>query len=135
MDYRLCVCVDEEKKKSAFAVYNQQDLCVYRRVLDSIERDAETEYVRVCETALSYFKRNIRNRYYTEHFSELLDEDGGVLLCTVQDICNAFDAYRRGRSDIPEKYELLKEQFDIPSVRFVYAPSDELQQRTRALLE
>ncbi|MBQ2863098.1 MAG: hypothetical protein IJE84_02890 [Clostridia bacterium] len=135
MEYRLCICVDERKGKSAFAVYNQQDFCVYRRVIDSLESDYESEYVRVCETALAYFKRNIRSRYYTEHFSELLDEDRGVVLCTLRELADAFSAYRNEKKAIPEKYALLREQFDIPTVFFEYTAESPQLDRTKELIK
>ena len=134
MEYRLCICVDERKGKSAFAVYNQQDFCVYRRVIDSLESDAESEYVRVCEIALAYFKRNMRNRYYTEHFSELLDEDRGVVLCTYPALTEAFSKYRNEKKPIPDKYTILKEQFDIWSISFIDADEHELIRRTKELI-
>lgn len=134
MTYRLCVCIDEQNARSAYAFYNQQDFCVYRRVIDSVETDTEREYVRVCEVALEYFKKNIRNRYYTEHFSELLDEDRGVVLCTYRELADAFDAYRNNAAPVPEKYLPLKERFDIWSVSFVYTEGGALIDATRALL-
>ena len=134
MVYRLCVCVDENKKKSAFAVYNQQDFCVYKRVVDMLEEDSEREYVRVCEAALAYFKKNMRSRYYTEHFSELLDEDRGVVLCTMPALVRAFVEYREANEPIPERFAILKEQFDIWSVSFIDGRGDALIDRTRLLL-
>lgn len=134
MVYRLCVCIDENKKKSAFAVYNQQDFCVYRRVLDMLDGEYESEYVRVCEVALAYFKRNMRNRYYTEHFSELLDEDRGVVLCTLPELVDAFTEYRNDKKPIPDKYAILKEQFDIWSISFEYARESPLLDRTKELI-
>ena len=134
MVYRLCVCIDENKKKSAFAVYNQQDFCVYSRVVDMLESTAESEYVRVCEVALAYFKKNMRNRYYTEHFSELLDEDRGVVLCTSPELAETFCEYREEKKPIPDKYSILKEQFDIWSISFEYTEDSPLLDRTKELI-
>lgn len=134
MTYRLCVYVDEAKGKSAYAFYNQQDFCVYRRVVDSLEADAEREYVRACLAALEYFKKNIRSRYYTEHFSELLDEDRGVILCPYSELVDAFCAYRGDGTPIPEKYAALRGQFDIWSISFEYATEGKLIDLTRALM-
>ena len=134
MVYRLCVCVDPDKKKSAYAFYNQQDFCVYRRVVDMLEQDMECEYVRVCEVALAYFKKNMRNRYYTEHFSELLDEDRGVVLCTVHELAKAFDEYREEKKPIPDKYAILKQRFDIWSISFEYTQESPLLDRTKELI-
>ena len=131
MTYRLCVCIDKQTKKSAYAFYNQQDFCVYKRVADLVEYDAEREYVRVCLTALEYFKKNIRNRYYTEHFSELLDEDRGVVLCTVHELAKAFDEYREEKKPIPDKYAILKQRFDIWSISFEYTQESPLLDRTQ----
>ena len=134
MVYRLCVHIDENKKKSAFAVYNQQDFCVYKRVVDMLESNAESEYVRVCEVALAYFKKNMRNRYYTEHFCELLDEDRGVVLCSSRELADAFSSYRNDGDPIPEKYSVLKEQFDIWSISFEYTEQSPLLDRTKELI-
>ena len=81
------------ERKSAYAFYNQHDFCVYRRVVDSV-LDGEAEFVRVAKIAVDYFIVNIRSRYYTEHFSELLSEDGGVVLCSYRGVVDAFCAYR-----------------------------------------
>ena len=134
MEYRLCVCVDENSKKSAFAFYNQQEFCVYRRVLDMEESDTCLEYVRMCETALEYFRKNMRNRYYTEHFSELLDEDRAIVLCTDRELVDAFLSYRNDGAPIPPKYESLRVRFDIWSVSFEYIPDSPLHDRTRELI-
>ena len=132
--YRLCVCLDKPTKKSAYAFYNQQDFCVYKRVADLVEYDAEREYVRVCLTALEYFRKNMRNRYYTEHFSELLDEDRGVVLCQYKELADAFTAYRNNGTPIPEKYTPLKEQFDIRSISFEYSDGGTLADLTASLI-
>ena len=135
MTYRLCVCIDEQSTRSAYAFYNQQDFCVYRRIVDSLENDTEREYVRVCEIALEYFRKNMRIRYYTEHFSELLDEDRGVVLCPYRELTEAFSAYRNHGTPIPEKYLPLKERFDIWSVSFEFTEKSPLIDATRALLD
>ena len=134
MIYRLCVCVDETKKKSAYAFYNQQDFCVYRRVVESTEANPELEYVRIALIALEYFRKNMRNRYYTEHFSELLDEDRGIVLCQYKELVDAFSSYRNKGEPIPEKYAPLKEQFDIWSISFEYSDGGKLADATASLI-
>ncbi len=121
MTYRLCICTDKQKGKSAYAVFNQQDLCVYRRIIDRLEEDEEREYVRVCAIALCYFCKNIKSRYYTEHFSELLDEDSGIVLCQHKELVSAFLGYRNNSIPPAEKYSPLAEMFDIRSISFEYA--------------
>ena len=137
MDYRLCISIRENSegiRKSAYAFYNQHDFCVYRRVVDSAESDALAEYVRVAGVALSYFRINIRNRYYTEHFSELLHEDGGVVLCPYKEIVCAFTAYRNDKCKIPEEFIRLAEWFDTPSVRFDYSEESGIQKACDSLI-
>ncbi len=134
MEYRLCIIIDGEKKKSAFAFYNQQDHCVYRRVADITCDDVESEYVCVCVRALEYFRKNMRNRYYTEHFSELLDEDKGRVLCSISELVDAWRSYREEKKPIAEKYLPLSEQFDLSSVLFEYCDRSELHERTKQLI-
>ncbi len=134
MEYRLCVSVNEKREKSAFAFFNQQDFCVYRRVIDCTEPDAELEYVHVCALALAYFRKNMRNRYYTEHFSELLDEDRCRVLCPVRGLVDAFFEYRENSCPIPDSYAALAEQFDIPTVIFELSESSRLQSVTEKLI-
>ena len=134
MVYRICVCVDVDRSKSAYAVYNQQDFCVYKRVVDTCESDADREYIRVCDQALAYFKKNIGSRYYTEHFSELLDEDRCVVLCTMPELTEAFDAYRSRGIQLPPELEILCEHLDRSSVSFVDGTGDMLIARTKELI-
>ena len=134
MEYRLCVFVDNEKKKSAYAFYNQQEFCVYKRVVDALEEDNAHEYVRVCQAALIYFCKNVKNRYYTEHFSELLDEDKGIVLSTEKAVVDAFLACRNGGAQIPRQYLPLAEYFAMPSVSFEYSPDSPLIKRTAELI-
>lgn len=137
MEYRLCICTKEnsaKRRQSVYAFYNQHEFCVYRRVVDALCADSEEEYVRLVPVALEYFRVNIRNRYYTEHFSELLDEDRGVVLCPYKELVSAFDGYRKNKALIPEKYEALRECFDTPTVRFEYCEHSSVSDACEAII-
>ncbi len=134
--YRLCVATEKTDSvvKYAFAFYNQHDFCVYRRVGEECGKSEREVYILKCAQALTYFLTHIRTRYYTEHFSELLDEDGGIVLCPDRTIADYAVAYREGKcAEIPE-YEPLYEHFSERSVRFEYIPEHPLQKKTEELL-
>ena len=59
----------------SYAFYNHQDFMVYKRFGKSVETDLNKVILEVAATALTYFERSIRRRYYDEHFSTRIDED------------------------------------------------------------
>lgn len=136
MEYRLCVSTRKSDLciEYAYAFYNQHDFCVYKKkgVSDLCER---VSYVNIILTALTYFRTHMRNRYYDEHFSELLYEDEAKVLCSDRELCDVFDAYRRGEVDIDLGiYSSLLEMFDVKSVSFVYSCEANIQKETDKLL-
>ncbi len=136
--YRLCVSVKLTDKgtRFAYAFYNQHDFCVYKKTGLSELLVEEDAYINVCSSALRYFTTHIRTRYYTEHFSELLDEDGGIVLCPYSEIADAFKMYREGRDMLKkDRYAPLYEHFDVRSISFVYEACHPLQKRTSELLD
>lgn len=137
MEYRLCISTKKHGNgvRFAYAVYNHHDFCVYKRKGESECSDETSVYVSVCDTALSYFNTYIKNKYYTEHFSELLDEDGSTVLCPHKALCDAFASRRSGDAgEIAKEYAPLVSHFDTRSVRFVFSEESEIQSRTDALL-
>ena len=136
MEYRLCISTRENsdgQRKSAFAFYNQHGFCVYKRVVDAA-LEGEMEFVRIAKMAVDYFIVNIRSRYYTEHFSELLSEDGGIVLSAYQGVVDAFLSYRENGGELEDTYHPLRDIFDIPSVRFELSSGGELFDRCDALI-
>ena len=77
MIYRLYVETIEQNGKIgwSYAFYNHQDFMVYKRFGKSDETDVDKVILEVSATALTYFDRSIRRRYYDEHFSTRIDED------------------------------------------------------------
>ena len=77
MVYRLYVETAEQNGKIgwSYAFYNHQDFMVYKRFGTSEETDVNNVILEVSATALTYFERSIRRRYYDEHFSTRIDED------------------------------------------------------------
>ena len=59
----------------SYAFYNHQDFMVYKRIGKSEETDINKIILETSLTALTYFERSIRRRYYDEHFSTRIDED------------------------------------------------------------
>ena len=138
MEYRLCISTKKQGDgvRFAYAVYNHHDFCVYKKKGESYDADELSVYVSVCCTALSYFNTYIKNKYYTEHFSELLDEDRSVVICPIKELCDAFLRYRSEDSkEIEAQYAHLLPHFDTRSVSFVFSDRSEIQSRTDALLD
>jgi len=77
MVYRLYVETVEQNGKIgwSYAFYNHQDFMVYKRFGCSEETDVHKVILEISTTALTYFERSIRRRYYDEHFSTRIDED------------------------------------------------------------
>ena len=77
MVYRLYIETAERDGKIAwsYAFYNHQDFMVYKRFGESEIADVNTVILETSVTALTYFERSIRRRYYDEHFSTRIDED------------------------------------------------------------
>ncbi len=137
MVYRLCVSTSnsEQGVEYAFAFYNQHDFCVYKRKGIGTYSSERAAYIDACAVALSYFCTHIRTRYYTEHFSELLDEDEGVVLCQDALLVDVFNAYREGSNkEKKSEYAPLYEHFDTKSLKFVLECDHALQKRTEELL-
>jgi len=138
VNYRLCVSTKKDVcgVRFAYAVYNHHDFCVYKRKGVSEISDELSVYVSVCADAILYFNKYIKNKYYTEHFSELLDEDGSIVLCPCKELCDAFLGYRSGeRCDVAEEYSALLDHFATRSVSFEFSEKSEIQSRTDALLD
>ena len=73
-------CYIETVKKDngigwAYTFYNHQDFMVYKRSGISDCTNEETVILEIAVTALTYFEKSMRRRYYDEHFSTRIDED------------------------------------------------------------
>ena len=77
MVYKLYVetAFKNDKISWSYAFYNHQDFMVYKRYGISEEKDLNKVILETSVTALTYFERSIRRRYYDEHFSTRIDED------------------------------------------------------------
>ena len=77
MVYRLYVETVKKDNEIAWsdAFYNHQDFMVYKRFGKCEGLTEEQTILEVSATALTYFERSIRRRYYDEHFSTRIDED------------------------------------------------------------
>lgn len=73
----------------AYAFYNHQDFMVYKRFGKTEGADEEQVILEVSTTALTYFERSIRRRYYDEHFSTRIDEDYVTLFTEMSKIAEA----------------------------------------------
>ena len=86
----------------AYAFYNHQDFMVYKRFGKAEGADEEQVILEVSATALTYFERSIRRRYYDEHFSTRIDEDYVTLfthypeIAKVAEKCKSDDAHSIG---------------------------------------
>ncbi len=91
MVYRLYVETVENNGEIAwsYAFYNHQDFMVYKRFGKSDETDVNKVILEVSATALTYFERSIRRRYYDEHFSTRIDEDYVTLFTHYSEIAKA----------------------------------------------
>ena len=73
-------CYIETVKKDnyigwAYTFYNHQDFMVYKRFGKTESADEEKVILETAVTALTYFEKSMRRRYYDEHFSTRIDED------------------------------------------------------------
>lgn len=77
MVYKLYIETVEYNGKIgwSYAFYNHQDFMVYKQFGQSKETDINKVILEISATALTYFERSIRRRYYDEHFSTRIDED------------------------------------------------------------
>ena len=137
MEYRLCISQkkEQDETKVAYAFYNQHSLCVYKKICTYTLDSADGEYAAVCAQALTYFRTFMRNRYYDEHFSELLDEDGARVLCPDRELCEYAQKVKEGAAADKCAYAPLNEFFYIKSVQFEFSADSTLQQLTDGLLK
>lgn len=73
-------CYIETVKKDncvgwACTFYNHQDFMVYKCFGKEEGDNEETVILKTAATALTYFEKSMRRRYYDEHFSTRIDED------------------------------------------------------------
>ncbi len=96
MVYRLYVETVEKSGEIAwsYAFYNHQDFMVYKRFGKSEETDVSKVILEVSATALTYFERSIRRRYYDEHFSTRIDEDYVTLFTHSHDIARTASKFK-----------------------------------------
>lgn len=96
MVYRLYVETVQESGKIgwSYAFYNHQDFMVYKRFGKSEETDMNKVILQTALTALTYFERSIRRRYYDEHFSTRIDEDYVTLFTHNPEITEAAKKFK-----------------------------------------
>ncbi len=90
MVYRLYVetVVKNGKIAWAYTFYNHQDFMVYKRCgIGDFANEAQAT-LEISATALEYFEKSMRRRYYDEHFSTRIDEDYVTLYTHSDDIIN-----------------------------------------------
>ncbi len=96
MVYRLYLETVKQDGKIAwaFTFYNHQDFLVYKRAGVS-ECDREEKVIlEQSSTALTYFEKSIRRRYYDEHFSTRIDEDYVTLYTEYPEISNVAEVVK-----------------------------------------
>lgn len=96
MFYRLYVETVEQNDETgwSYAFYNHQDFMVYKRFGKSEETDVNKVILDVSATALTYFERSIRRRYYDEHFSTRIDEDYVTLFTHYPEIADVAKKFK-----------------------------------------
>lgn len=78
----------------SYAFYNHQDFMVYKRFGVCKDTDINKIILEISVTALTYFERSIRRRYYDEHFSTRIDEDYVTLFTHYPEIANVAKAIK-----------------------------------------
>ena len=102
MVYRLYVETAKKGSKTAwaFTFYNHQDFLVYKRSGTCELQEENAVVLDISATALEYFERSMRRRYYDEHFSTRIDEDYVTLYTSVLDIVNTASAIKENNQNM-----------------------------------